>query len=481
VSASESGGAHALDHDHRRARGVSGKHDKPNAGKRSRDRPVDELHQPLPDHRAENLPRVSAHDLLNKPVEPTPEPKPERFIEHEPGATASKRSSDDPGSRWITLERSEPKGGGGNVLHLPTPDTALPFEFEAIDRWDLDEVPQREWLVEHMIPGRNVTLLSGPGAIGKSILIMQLCAATALGKDWIQQLPTPGPAVYVGAEDDVDELHRRLAAIVAHYHGTFAEMRNRLFISSLAGKDAVLGAADRTGKVNPTPLFTRLFEVVTAIKPKLIALDTAADLFAGNENDRTQARQFIGLLRMLAIAGNSSVLLASHPSLQGISTDSGSSGSTGWSNSVRSRLYMKPATAGDADTDDKGDDGLRILEMKKTNYGRPIEAIRLRWQNGVYVPIGTPSTLDKLAADQKAEQAFLALLDRFTAQNQRVTHEQASWSNYAPKRFAEHPDGKAIGERALAMAMQRLLDARTICIETMPGKPSRRQYKLVRA
>ena len=52
---------------------------------------------------------------------------------------------------------------------------------------------------------RNVTLLSGEGAIGKSIFLMQLSGADVLGKDWIGTLPEPGPVLYVSCEEDDDE------------------------------------------------------------------------------------------------------------------------------------------------------------------------------------------------------------------------------------------------------------------------------------
>jgi RecA-family ATPase len=54
------------------------------------------------------------------------------------------------------------------------------------------------------------------------------------------------------------------------------------------------------------------------LKPKHIGIDTSADVFAGNENDRAQVRQFISLLRKLAIVANGSIVLLSHPSLTGI-------------------------------------------------------------------------------------------------------------------------------------------------------------------
>ena len=105
----------------------------------------------------------------------------------------------------------------------------------------------------------------------------------------------------------------------------------------------MLGAPDRNGIIKPTPLFKGPYDKACSVKPQIVIVDTAADIFAGNENDRAQVRQFIGLLRGLAIDANCGVLMVSHPSLTGINSGSGTSGTTGWHNSVRSRLYFKAA------------------------------------------------------------------------------------------------------------------------------------------
>lgn len=340
-----------------------------------------------------------------------------------------------------------------------------PLSFLDVRRWDEDEPPPREWAVDQMMPRENVTLLSGEGAIGKSILLMQLAVAIAAARDWIQQMPAHGSAVYVGAEDDPHELQRRLTAIARHYHVTFAELADRLFISSLAGRDAVLGVADRSGIVRATPLFTQLLEHVRKVRPMLIALDTAADMFAGNENDRGQVRQFIGLLRALAIAGGSAVLLASHPSRTGVSDESGLSGSTAWHNSVRSRLYLKNAT-----TEEGGDTGLRILEMKKSNYGPVTKEIALRWDAGVFKPVESiKSAIDRAAFEAEHERVFLAILARYTASGRNVTDKPGR--SYAPAEFVKEPEGALIGAPKLDAAMRRLFTKGKIAL-VQYGRPS---------
>ena len=70
-----------------------------------------------------------------------------------------------------------------------------------------------------------------------------------------------------------------------------------------------------------------------------MGLDTLADVFAGNENARQEARQFIGLLRGLAIEHDLAVVPLAHPSLSGMTSGTGTSGSTALLDSVRARSF----------------------------------------------------------------------------------------------------------------------------------------------
>jgi RecA-family ATPase len=352
----------------------------------------------------------------------------------------------------------------------PTPTPPAALTYVQIAR---DPVPKREWAVHNRIPARNVTLLSGEGAIGKSLLALHLSVAAVLARDWIGTMPEPGHVIYLSCEDDDDEIRRRLEALATHYGTTRTEIEKRLHVISLAGKDAVLASFDHAGRIQPTPLFEQIRKDALALYSlRLIMIDTAADVFAGKENDRAQTRQFITLLRGLAIETGAAVVLLAHPSLTGIATGTGLSGNTAWHNSVRARMYMKTP-------DDVQDDELRVLEVRKNNYGPKAETILLRYKNGVYVPEPHTGTLEALAAQQKDDERFLALLDRFTEQNQIVT--ASTGGLYAPKRFADHPDANGTTSKAFAKAMQRLLDAGKIKIASeQDGPPSKRKKILVR-
>jgi RecA-family ATPase len=354
------------------------------------------------------------------------------------------------------------------------------LQFIDIAAWDGATAPEREWVVQDRVPLKNVTLLSGEGGVGKSVISLHLAVATALGRDWLNALPTPGPALVLCCEDDTDELHRRLDRIVEHYSATFGATYGELGdiqLLSLAGQDAVLAAPNRNGLVQATKLFGRIHEAACDIRPRLIILDNSADVFAGNENDRAQVRQFVTLLRDLAISANAGLLLTSHPSLTGINTGTGLSGSTAWNASVRSRLYFKRAKT---EKDEEPDPDLRVLEVMKSNYGPVGETVTVRWKDGLFLPVAGVSSVEKLAAEQKAEQLFLTLLDRFTRQG-RNTCEKPSAPTYAPTLFAKEHEAQELGIRKTDFegAMRKLFAAEKIYLEPY-GPRCRATSRLVR-
>jgi AAA domain len=292
-----------------------------------------------------------------------------------------------------------------------------PLPFINIAAWNNQPVPERQWTVKDRIPANNVTLLSGEGSIGKSILSLQLSTAVVLGRDWLGALPEPGSALVLACEDDANELWRRLDLIFKHYGAAYTEFKN-LYAMSLAGEDALLAAPDRHGLIKVTKLFERIREAACDIRPTLIVLDNAADVYGGSENDRAQVRQFVGILRGMAMAAGAGVLLTSHPSLTGINTGTGLSGSTAWNASVRSRLYFKRAVT---EKDEEPDPDLRVLEVMKSNYGPIGETITLKWKKGLFLPVAGTSNLEKAAAEQ-AGRAIIphAVIPLHPARSQRI-------------------------------------------------------------
>jgi RecA-family ATPase len=329
-------------------------------------------------------------------------------------------------------------------------------------------------VVHQRIPHGHVTVLSGPGGIGKTQLALQAAVGVRLGTEWCGAVcpEPPGNVIFFTAEEDAPEIRRRLRAIATHLQVSLYDLRG-IFVASTLDVDVppVLGELDKFGVIKETPLFKELIESASNINPTLIIIESAADVFAGNENDRAQTSQFVGLLRRLARTIGCAVLLISHPSLSGMASGTGNSGSTQWTNGPRARLYFSEIKR-DADDDDIGHRELKVI---KSNYGPSGEIVRLRWRDGVFVIEPKTGSLERMVADQNADDAFLRLLEQYTAQGRNVSDKPTS-PTYAPAAFAK--EGVGFNKVQLGDAMRRLFSANKIRVETY-GRPSRPYQHIV--
>ena len=216
-------------------------------------------------------------------------------------------------------------GDGGAAGDRADARKPPPIQWLDMSSWDHEPVPQREWAIRDRVPLNQAGLFSGEGGTGKSIIELMKNVAHVTGKDWLGSMPELGPALYLGAEDDKNELHIRLAAILKHYGVTFKEViEGGLHMLSLLGQDATLCAASgKSGRVEVTGLYRQLYEAAGDIKPKNISIDTLSRAFAGNEIDRVQVYAFANHMQALAMAAGGSVTVLSHPSLSGIASGSG--------------------------------------------------------------------------------------------------------------------------------------------------------------
>ena len=248
------------------------------------------------------------------------------------------------------------------------------------DEWAKSRAPQLDWLVDGAILKGTVAILSGDGGLGKSLLLQQLITASALGEPWLGMRTQKVRSLAVFCEDDMDELWRRQERINEHYNCTMDDL-DGVLMDSRPGRDCVLmNFRQWGGDGRETRIFDELRDRAYEHHAQIVVLDTVADVFSGNEVDRNQPRTFIRALRRLALGIQGTVILTQHPSNEGMSSGSGRSGSTGWHNSVRSRLYLtKPKGSDDQETDE------RLLKTMKNNHGKFGGKVSVTWKNGVFV------------------------------------------------------------------------------------------------
>jgi RecA-family ATPase len=181
------------------------------------------------------------------------------------------------------------------------------------------------------------------------------------------------------------------------------------------------------------------------------------------------------MLRAISLAADCAVLLLSHPSVQGMATGTGTSGSTAWNNAVRSRMYFTRDDGEEGDDNNPQTRDRRVLKIMKSNFGPLTESVRVIFKAGAFAP---EQNFSSDANDAKCDQIFLDLLARYTDQGRFVTDK--SGTGYAPPKFADEAVAKkaSLTKRHFERAMTRLFASGRIKLETF-GPPSKIRTRII--
>lgn len=331
-------------------------------------------------------------------------------------------------------------------------------------------VGDREFAIETLIPLDLVTLFTAPGGGGKSHIALYLCACVSLGALAFGLATSEATALYVTAEDDNDENHRRLIGVANALQVGLERFSGKLFLLSLANRrDKGLVRIDTgTNKMTTLPLFEQLRSSIIETGARFLVLDNVAHFFEGNEIVRAHVAAFLGLLNTLALETRCAIVLIGHPNKAGDDY----SGSTAFQNQVRSHIHM---------TVDKTDRDRRLLALVKANYARQAEPLALRWHKGAFrlereVMEDARGAATVLARTH--DERFLACLDARTAQQLPTSKHTQAGSTYAPKLFATMPEAQGMKAGELKAAMHRLLSAGLVAFGQLDfDRPGSRGHK----
>jgi RecA-family ATPase len=335
----------------------------------------------------------------------------------------------------------------------PYPDEKQDEQLAPLPRLDLARLAKTRatpttFAIERIAPVGEVSLLYGAGSAGKSLLAQQLATAAAAGiRSCLGLEIIDAPAMYLTCEDPEKELHWRQEHICDTLRVGMASLNDRLYLSSMQGElGNALAVFGGDGTMVPSPMFARLSRDIIDLGAKLVLLDNVAHLFTGNENDRADVTRFINLLNRLAKQTGAAIVLIGHPNKGGDEY----SGSTGWNNAVRSRMWLQK----DEET------GLVTLSLPKANYSQNGEIAQFRWYNWSFVrdddlPADTAREMAESIKANSENRAFLACLAERNRQKRHVS-EKPTAQNYAPKHFASMPEAKGHKKEALERAMDRL-------------------------
>jgi phage/plasmid primase-like uncharacterized protein len=199
--------------------------------------------------------------------------------------------------------------------------------------WDVAEfegqAPAQEWLVEGTLPMDAPCLLAAAGGTGKGMLELDLCLRVAGGEasgidfnrdaGWLgKRVCQSGKAVMFTAEDNRDDVHRRLQSIDPD-GSRRSRAKGKMFVVPLpddGGPFPIVRAKDGWHQgFETTPQFDSIVRQCRALGGvKLVVLDPLASFVAVDVNADPQAGAFVqgALARLAKQAGGACVLMAHH-------------------------------------------------------------------------------------------------------------------------------------------------------------------------
>ena len=339
-------------------------------------------------------------------------------------------------------------------------------------------VPDRQWIVASWIPMKRATGLYGAPGTGKTSIAQMLCTAAAIGQPSLGLPVRRCRSVLLYCEDDEDEMHFRQDAINRFYGCTYDDLGDMRWLPRL-GEDSILMTFEE-GRGIATPLFRQVLTETKKFGALILVVDTLSDVFAGNELDRSHARQFVQQgLALIAREIKGAVIACAHPSVAGINSKSGNNGSTGWPGAFRSHLYLHSpkGDSGDAAEVDLGNLE-RVLTRKKMNWATAGETIKMRWHAGVFIAMNAPSGVLRSIGRRTCDRVFLDLLRAVIAGGNYVSESPQASGHYAPQVFSRRADREGYTAGDFKRAMVDLSAAGKI-IPDVYVDPARRRHSCI--
>jgi hypothetical protein len=304
---------------------------------------------------------------------------------------------------------------------------------------------------------------------------------------------------YHCGDDNMEELHRRVAAICQRYRLDMAELESWLFLTTTREFELRVAEGYMDVKTDDATI-NRIHDQIEANGIDVAILDPLVKLHSVREADVGMDR-VIGVFQAVADEHGCSVEIVHHTRKgaagQGDTMQGGDDmrGSSSIQGAVRSqRMVNVIPTAEAARLQIPKADRRRYIRIsnEKTNYAPPghggwFRLASVELPNGDSVGVVEPwrhpdeggeITPEMAAMQAKAEEVFLAILARFTVAGRVVSDSKQG--SYAPRLFAEEAEAKDAGitQPYLEGAMRRLLHARRLYVKTIKDKAGRERKVL---
>jgi len=167
--------------------------------------------------------------------------------------------------------------GDGSSYHI----TARPF------RWrEPTTFPCRQWLYGRHLVRRFISCTVAPSGVGKSSLALVEAVAMATGRPLLGvKIAEPLRVWVINLEDPLEELERRVLAILLHFRIHPDELGGRLFLNSGRDTKVMIASTTRAGTVLARPVVDALGAEIIRRRADVVVIDPLVKAHQVPEND----------------------------------------------------------------------------------------------------------------------------------------------------------------------------------------------------
>ncbi|HEV2153140.1 AAA family ATPase [Bradyrhizobium sp.] len=208
------------------------------------------------------------------------------------------------------LNSPDPKPSAGSEFH--------PLAARWITRFEASDLPRRVYVFGPFAAKRYVSVLVAPAGVGKTTFLLMMAVAVVTGRSDIAgfDVPRRERVFLYNQEDELDELKRRLLAVMAQFDVSWSDLlidgQPGLVMESGAEQarifarkdgDRVVGTKDAVG----IEAFIKDNDIGLAI------FDPFVEMHAVDENNNVEIAAVGRVFRRMAVTAPCSVVLAHHP------------------------------------------------------------------------------------------------------------------------------------------------------------------------
>ncbi|MCX7383231.1 MAG: AAA family ATPase [Alphaproteobacteria bacterium] len=212
-----------------------------------------------------------------------------------------------------------------------------------------ESIPPRAWLYGTFLVRGYVSVLAAPGGVGKSAYALAVALAVITGRALLGETVHRACPVWVlNLEDPMDELDRRIAALMMAHALTRADIEGRLHLHSGRTRRLVMAELDRASGVIRHP---DRDSVIAAIRDRgigLVVVDPFVKSHGLDENDNRHMDAAATVWAEIAEATGAAILLVHHVRKGAVSDVDAARGAKALTDAARAAAILSPMSEEDA-------------------------------------------------------------------------------------------------------------------------------------